>query len=121
MYITWSAVLLPVLKFLDEGLSSALVGPPVRDVRPEVGVAAGEVVLVGHDHAVARRPQVPEGQRLLKPHAASLSTTETRTRTRRLHSEPRQSDHHETSEFTAWSDVCGRRSRVFDRPGRGPS
>lgn len=57
---TRSAVLLPVLEVLDERLRFALVGPPVRDVGPQVAVATADVVFVGHNHVVARSPQVPE-------------------------------------------------------------
>jgi len=69
-HFTWSAVLLAVLELLDEGLRFALVGPPVRDVSPEVALPAGQVVLVGHDDLVAQRPQVPQSDRLLGQTAA---------------------------------------------------
>lgn len=43
----------PVFKLLDKGLSFALIGPPVWNMWPELAVAAGYVVFIGHNHLVA--------------------------------------------------------------------
>lgn len=50
---SWSAMLFPVLKRLNKSLSSAFVGPPVRNMRPQVDVAAGHVVFIGHNDRAA--------------------------------------------------------------------
>ena len=55
--ITWSAVLFPAFKLFNKSLSFALVGPPVRDMWPQVAVRAGNIVFIGHNHLVAQRPQ----------------------------------------------------------------
>lgn len=40
----------PVFKRLNKSLSFAFVGPPVRNVWPQVAVTAGNIVFIGHNH-----------------------------------------------------------------------
>ena len=46
---TWPAVLLPSFELFYQRFSFALVGPPVRDMGPQVTVAVGYIVLVRDD------------------------------------------------------------------------
>lgn len=56
--VTWPVVLLPVFEGLDQRLGLAFVGPPVRNVRPQIAVTAHNVVFIGHYHGAAEGPQV---------------------------------------------------------------
>lgn len=46
LIITWSAILFPTFKFLDQRFSLALVCPPIRYMGPQFSVAVGNIVLV---------------------------------------------------------------------------
>lgn len=46
LMITWSAILFPMLKFLDQRFRLALVCPPIRYLEPQFSVAVGNIVLV---------------------------------------------------------------------------
>lgn len=46
LLITWSAILFPTFKFLDQRFSLALVCPPIRYMGPQFSVAVGNIVLV---------------------------------------------------------------------------
>ena len=59
-------MLFPVFELLDQSLSFTLVGPPVGDVRPKVAIEADHAVLIGDNHLVTQRPQVPQRHHFLE-------------------------------------------------------
>lgn len=63
---TWPVLLFSVFEGLDQSLRFAFVGPPVRDVRPQITMTTRNVVFIGHYHWVADGPQVSKSYHFLK-------------------------------------------------------